>query len=76
MGNVVRNGLANSTPPGDYDDNGEAIWAPNIHGNTGSAGYVSNQRSGESNVQALREVVAEITRDRIPAPRRRGPGFL
>ena len=75
-GKAVQFGLANSTPPGDYDDNGEAIWTPNIHGNTGSAGYVSNERAGESKVQALREVVAEVTNGRIPAPRRRGPGFL
>jgi len=62
-------------PPGDYDDWGNPVYTPNIHGNTGSAGYVSNEGSAETRVQALREVVAEITNGRIPAPQRRGPGF-
>lgn len=61
--------------PGDYDDEGEPVWTPNIHGNTGHAGYVSSERRGETAVQELREVVAEVTRGRIPAPTRRGPGF-
>ena len=64
-----------NTPPGDYDDAGERVWTPNIHGNTGSAGYVSNEQHQQTTVQQLREVVAEVTRGRIPAPTRRGPGF-
>lgn len=62
-------------PPGDYDDVGEPVWTPSIHGNTGSAGYVSNEAKQENRIQALREVVAEVTNGRIPAPERRGPGF-
>ena len=64
-----------NTPPGDYDDMGERVWTPNIHGNTGAAGYVSNETQGDNAVQRLRQVVAEVTNGRIPAPPRRGPGF-
>ena len=62
-------------PTGDLDDNGEPVWTPNIHGNTGSAGYVSGEKGGNDVVQRLRDVVAEVTNGRIPAPPRRGPGF-
>jgi hypothetical protein len=62
-------------PPGDYDDHGERVWTPNIHGNTGNASHVSNGVEEKTIVQLLRETVAEITNGRIPAPSRRGPGF-
>jgi hypothetical protein len=62
-------------PPGDYDDEGEAVWTANIHGNNGAAHYVSAETEQRSRVQRLREVVAEVTNGRIPAPQRRGPGF-
>lgn len=64
-----------SYPPGDYDDEGEVVWTPNIHGNNGSAHYVSNDVRAETVVRKLREVVAEVTRGRIPVPQRKGPGF-
>lgn len=63
-------------PPGDYDDGGEVVWTPNIHGNTGSAHSVSDRGQGEDAVLRLREVVAEVTCGRIPCPPRRRPGFL
>jgi hypothetical protein len=67
--------MSTAVPTGDYDEWGDPVWTPNIHGNTGSAGYVSNEGRQQSRVQALREVVAEVTNGRIPAPERRGPGF-
>lgn len=67
-------------PPGDYDEEGEPVWTPNIHGNSGAAHYVSADTDfakRENRVQKFREVVAEVTNGRIPAPPpRRGPGFL
>ena len=62
-------------PPGDYDEDGEMVWTPNIHGNNGSAHHVSSEARQQSRVDALREVVAEVTNNRIPVPPRRGPGF-
>ncbi len=62
-------------PPGDYDDWGDPVYTANIHGNTGYAHSVSSDTTSETRVQQLREVVAEITNGRIPAPQRRGPGF-
>ena len=59
----------------DLDDNGDPIWTPNIHGNTGSAGGVNSHAPETDAVQRLRETVAEVTNGRIPAPQRRGPGF-
>lgn len=62
--------------PGDYDEDGEMVWTPNIHGNSGSASPLSHATSGADAVQKLREVVAEVTRGRIPAPTKRRPGFF
>ena len=53
------------TPPGDYDEDGEAVWTPNIHGNSGAAGYVSNEARDDGAVRRLREVVAEVTREGV-----------
>ena len=67
--------MTTRAPPGDYDDVGEPVWTPNVHGNNGSAHYVSAETEQQNRVQCLREVVAEVTNGRIPAPQRRGPGF-
>lgn len=65
-------------PPGDYDEDedGDLVelrFSP--HGGLGSAGYVSGERAAADRVQRMREVVAEVTRGRIVAPKKRGPGF-
>ena len=65
-------------PPGDYDEDedGDLVelrFSP--HGGLGSAGYVSGEKAAADRVQRMREVVAEVTRGRIVAPKKRGPGF-
>jgi hypothetical protein len=67
--------MTTRAPPGDYDDLGDPVWAPNILGNTGSVGGREQPRPEPDAVQRLRDVVAEVTNGRIPAPQRRGPGF-
>jgi len=62
-------------PPGDYDDFGDAVWTPNVHGNNGAAHTVSDNARPDDVVRQLREVVSEVTNGRIPVPQRRGPGF-
>ena len=62
-------------PAGDYDDDGQLVWTPNIHGNNGSAHSVSSDAREKQTVDRLREIVAEVTNNRIPAPTRKGPGF-
>lgn len=64
-----------SQAPGDYDEDGNMVWTPNIEGNSGSAGYVSAERAEADRVTRFREVVCEVTRGRIPVPVKRGPGF-
>jgi len=59
------------SPPGDYDDVGEVVWTANIHGNSGSVSPLSGATKGESAVEQLREVVAEVTNGRIPVPVRK-----
>ena len=44
-------------------------------GHVGSAHGVNSEKPDRNRVQELREVVAEITRGRIPAPQKRGPRF-
>ena len=63
-------------PPGDYDEEGEMVWTPNIHGNNGSAHSISGDEKKQTRVERLWEVVAEVTNNRIQAPKRRGPGFF
>ncbi len=60
---------------GDYDDEGRPVCTENLLGNSGAAHNVSQDQAGKSAVQLLREVVAEVTNNRIPAPIRKGPGF-
>ena len=62
--------------PGDYDEDGNPVWSPNLQGTSGAAHSVSSDLEGEDSVRRLRKVVAEITNGRIPEPVRRGPGFL
>lgn len=62
-------------PPGDYDDDMEPVWTPNIHGTTGSAHNVSGDQENEDAARQLRDVVAEVTNGRIPAPTKRRIGF-
>uniref|UniRef100_A0A6M3K380 Uncharacterized protein n=1 Tax=viral metagenome TaxID=1070528 RepID=A0A6M3K380_9ZZZZ len=62
-------------PPGDYDEHGDPVYTPNIHGNSGSASPLSHATRGNDSVQKLREIVAEVTCGRIPVPVKRGPGF-
>ncbi len=62
-------------PPGDYDDAGDAVWTPSLDGNSGSAGGVNSMGRDRDVVRELREVVAEVTRGRIPAPAPRKAGF-
>ena len=65
-----------SLPPGDYTDDDEQVADRQTpHGGTGSGHYVSGDERDRDPVQRLREVVAEVTRGRIPAPTRRGPRF-
>jgi len=65
-----------SCPPGDYDDaENEVAGRRAPHSGTGSGHSVSSDSADWDQVQRLREVVAEITRGRIPAPKRRGPRF-
>ena len=65
-----------SCPPGDYDDaNNEVADRRASHSGIGSGHSVSSDSADRDQVQRLREVVAEVTRGRIPVPKRRGPGF-
>lgn len=57
-------------PRADYD----LDWPP-TPGSVGGAHYVSSEKPPRDRVQELREVVAEITRGRIPAPPPRSPRF-
>ena len=68
--------MISSTPPGDYDDEDEPVSTPNLHGNSGSASPLSHVTNGDNAVQKLRQVVAEVTHGRIPAPTKRRPGFF
>lgn len=61
--------------PGDYDDDERLIGEDPYMPGTGGAHYVSDDKRNATTVQRLRDVVAEVTRGRIPAPVRRGPGF-
>ncbi len=51
------------------------MWTPSLDGNSGSAGGVNSMGRDRDVVRELREVVAEVTRGRIPAPAPRKAGF-
>lgn len=60
--------------PGDYDEDGYPVGQERSLG-LGSAFGINGRDGDQDAVQRLREVVAEVTRGRIPVPVRRGPGF-
>jgi hypothetical protein len=73
---VVQQRMATpAIPVGDLDDEGNPVWSSGLHGVVGQAGFVSNDARADAAVKMLREVVAEVTRGRIPVPQRKGPGF-
>ena len=61
--------------PGDMDEDGRPLQLEDQHGPIGGANIQSNRERELDAVQRLREVVAEVTRGRIPAPEKRGPRF-
>lgn len=62
--------------PGDYDEDDYLLIHPDgDYRGSGSAQYVSSERREKDRVRLLREVVAEVTRGRIPVPPKRGPRF-
>ena len=56
--------------PGDYDDDGDAFQSPSL-GPGGALHSVGTEVSADDAVARLREVVAEVTNGRIPAPVKR-----
>lgn len=63
--------------PGDYEDDKlvENRYVPH-EGSSGSLHSVSSNNTAYDRVHALRQVVEEVTRGRIPTPTRKGPRFI
>ena len=61
--------------PQDLDEDGRPLQRDDQHGPIGGANIQSHREENSDAVARLREVVAEVTRGRIPAPEKRGPRF-